>query len=301
MIPTQAIEEAAAHLSRGGLVAMPTETVYGLGADARQPLAVRRIFAAKGRPLGHPLIAHLPSIEWFESWGQTNAMAMELAHRFWPGPLTLIVPKKSAVPDEVTGGLPTIGMRMPAHPIAQALLQHHGGPIAAPSANRFGRISPTEAAHVRSEFGAKIGREIILLDGGSSSVGVESTIIDLSGPQPALLRPGSIPPTAIESIVGPLGTSSTPAPGTLKSHYAPHTALQLSSDPETDAKRARLSGQTVATLRAGDSIEDYARRLYAELRRLDELGVDLLIAETVEENGLGLAINDRLRRASHLD
>jgi L-threonylcarbamoyladenylate synthase len=282
-------------------VALPTETVYGLGADASQPLAVRRIFAAKGRPLGHPLIAHLPSQDWMNRWAVPTPEAEALASRFWPGPLTLILPRTAQVPDEVTGGLPTVGLRMPRHPVAQALLAAHGSPIAAPSANRFGKISPTRAAHVRAEFGDRIGEDILLLDGGPCEVGVESTIVDLSGPQPALLRPGAISPDEIESITGPLGTSSTPAPGTLDSHYAPHTALRLSRAPEDEAHIARAQGQTVATLICDGSPESYARELYAELRRLDEQGVDLLIAELVEDAGLGLAINDRLRRASHLD
>ena len=295
------IAHAAQHLGRGGLVAIPTETVYGLGADARQPLAVRRIFAAKGRPLGHPLIAHLPSLDWMSRWTLTNPAAEALAARFWPGPLTLILPRTEAVPDEVTGGLPTVGIRMPRHPVAQALLAAHGAPIAAPSANRFGRISPTQAAHVRAEFGARIDEDILLLDGGSCPVGVESTIVDLSGDRPALLRPGAISPDEIETITGPLGASSTPAPGTLASHYAPHTALRLSGDPESEAAAHRSQGRTVATLLCTGSAEHYARDLYAELRRLDALGVDLLIAELVDDAGLGLAINDRLRRASHLD
>jgi L-threonylcarbamoyladenylate synthase len=299
--PETSIEEAVAHLARGALVAFPTETVYGLGADARQPLAVRRIFAAKERPLGHPLIAHLPDRSWIERWARPTAGAQELAEAFWPGPLTLILPRSEQVPDEVTGGLSTVGLRIPSHPVASALLQAHGAPIAAPSANRFGRISPTQADHVRAEFGERIGQSILLLDGGRCPVGVESTIVDLSGEQPALLRPGAISPDEIQAITGPLGVSQTPAPGTLASHYSPHTALRLSRHPEKEAERIRSSGRSVATLLATDSTEAYAQRLYAELRRLDALGVDLLIAQLVEDQGLGLAINDRLRRASCLD
>jgi L-threonylcarbamoyladenylate synthase len=236
-----------------------------------------------------------------ERWARPNALAWRLAESFWPGPLTLILPRRKGVPDEVTGGLETVGLRVPSHPVTRALLQGLGAPIAAPSANRFGNISPTCAAHVRAEFGEEIGRNIYLLDGGACPVGVESTIVDLTGPVPALLRPGAVPLEHLLPITGELVSSNTPAPGTLASHYAPHTALRLSRDPEAEAERIRDSGRTVAILSAPESTEDYARHLYAELRRLDGEGVDLLIAELVDDKGLGLAINDRLRRASSLD
>ena len=167
------------------------------GQTPHNPLAVRRIFAAKGRPLGHPLIAHLPSLEWLEHWSHINSMAMELAQRFWPGPLTLILPKTSDVPDEVTGGLPTIGLRMPDHPIAQALLEHHGAPIAAPSANRFLAESAQQKRSMFAQGESQIGREIVLLDGGPSSVGVESTIIDLVDPS-GTVATGCNPPGCIK-------------------------------------------------------------------------------------------------------
>ncbi len=286
------LADAVAILRSGGLVAFPTETVYGLGADASDPLAVRQIFARKGRPADHPLIVHLARIEQIGSWAVMNEVGHALAAAFWPGPLTLVLPRAPSVLDEVTGGLETVGIRIPGHPVAAALLSAFGGGIAAPSANRFGRISPTTAAHVLAEFDGAVP----VLDGGPCAVGVESTIIDLSGP-PALLRPGGIPAEAIEAVTGPLTSSNTRAPGTLEAHYAPQTSLLLSRRPEADAARLRAEGRTVAILPAG-APEDHARRLYAELRRLDLLGVDILVAELSGEGGLGRAINDRLSRAA---
>lgn len=286
------LTDGVAVLKTGGLLAFPTETVYGLGADASNPLAVRQIFAMKGRPADHPLIVHLASAEAVGDWGRLGAVGQALAAAFWPGPLTLVLPRQESVLDEVTGGLQTVGIRVPSHPTAQALLQAFGGGLAAPSANRFGRVSPTTAAHVLSEFKDAVP----VLEGGACSIGVESTIIDLSGP-PALLRPGGVPVEAIEAITGPLASSSTRAPGTLATHYAPRTALLLSRNPAVDAARLREEGRTVAILAAGEDTE-HARRLYAELRRLDDLGVDILIAELAGEGGLGRAINDRLSRAA---
>ena len=283
---------AVARLRAGGLVGFPTETVYGLGADASNVLAVRQIFAMKGRPADHPLIVHLGSVEHIGAWAVLPPVGAVLAEALWPGPLTLILPRHPDVPDEVTGGLDTVGIRIPAHPNALALLEAFGGGLAAPSANRFGRVSPTTADHVISEFDGLVP----VLDGGPCSVGVESTIIDLTGP-PALLRPGGIPTETIETITGPLGSSTTRAPGTLAAHYAPRTSLLLSRDPQADAARLRAEGRTVAILPAGPPLE-HARRLYAELRRLDLLGVDILIAELADGDGLGRAINDRLSRAA---
>lgn len=289
------IQRAAAALRAGQVVAFPTETVYGLGADAHNPLAVRQVFALKGRPADHPLIVHLHDSSQVSTWAQPTPMARALAERFWPGPLTLILPRTAHTPDEVTGGQDTVGLRVPSHPAARALLRAFGGGLAAPSANRFGRISPTTAQHVRDEF----GDGLLVLDGGPCTVGVESTIIDLSGDRPALLRPGGLPVEDIEPITGPLtGASRVRAPGTLASHYAPRTALLIDADPDTTAARHRAQGKTVAVLRAGADA-DYARLLYAELRRLDAQGVDLLIAEPARgSGGLALAINDRLARAA---
>lgn len=290
----RALDEAVRLLQNGDLVAFPTETVYGLGAAARDPLAVRRIFAAKGRPADHPLIVHLPDATALDAWGVTEGTAaVVLADRFWPGPLTLVLRRRPGVPDEVTGGLDTVGLRVPAHPVAQALLRAFGDGIAAPSANRFGRVSPTLARHVREE----LGPDVFVLDGGPCAVGVESTIVDLSGPTPTLLRPGGLPVEALEAILGHLPPGGTRAPGTLPGHYSPRTSLLLSSD--ADAAAARLVGKGLRVeILWGTDEADHARRLYAELRRMDELGVDVLVAELAEERGLGRAINDRLRRAA---
>lgn len=293
MVLESDIQTAVAHLEAGALVAVPTETVYGLAGDATNPLAIRRIYATKGRPAGHPVIVHLGTDSDPNEWGEMNPLAQSLAERFWPGPLTLIVKRRPRVPAEVTGGLDTVGLRVPSHPVAQAVLNAFGRGLAAPSANRFGRISPTAAHHVQAELGSGI----MVLDGGPSAVGIESTIIDVSEHKPCLLRPGSIDPASIEACVGTLGTSTTPAPGTLKSHYAPMTSLLLSNDPEADRRRLEATGRTVAILPATE-LEDHARSLYGELRRLDALGVDILIAEMANNVGIGLAINDRLSRAA---
>ncbi len=288
---------AAALLREGGLVALPTETVYGLGAWARDPVAVRRIFAQKGRPADHPLIVHLPDAGHLDRWARVpaahRARAAALAAAFWPGPLTLVLPRAPGVPDEVTGGLPTVGLRVPAHPLALATLAALGDGIAAPSANRFGRISPTTAAHVHAEFGDAVA----ILDGGPCAVGVESTIVDLSGPVPAVLRHGGVPVEALLPHTGPLGTSDTVAPGTLAAHYAPRTGLLISDRPAEEAARLRAAGRRVAVLPA-TAAPAHARDLYRKLRELDALGVDILIAEPAREEGLGRAINDRLRRAA---
>ncbi len=286
-------DEAAAILRRGGLVALPTETVYGLGGAARDPLAVRQIYATKGRPAGHPVIIHLHASDDLSAYGQLDDRACALASAFWPGPMTLIVPRTAAVPDEVTGGLDTVGLRVPSHPIMQAVLAQVEGGIAAPSANRFGRVSPTTAQHVVDEFGP----DLPVLDGGPCAVGIESTIIDLSSPKPAILRPGHILESEVAEVVGPLSASSTLAPGTLAQHYQPMTSLLLSVTPEADHDRLVAEGHRVAVLKATDAVS-HARSLYAELRRLDSLGFDFLIAEAAPNSGLGEAINDRLRRAA---
>ncbi len=250
------------------------------------------MFALKGRPTSHPLILHLGTGMQLEAWAVPNDAARALAEAFWPGPLSLVLQRTSAVLDEVTGGLDTVCVRRPAHPLAQELLIAFGHPIAAPSANRFGRISATEAAHVRAE----LGDDVAIVDGGPATVGIESTIVDLSGEQPALLRPGAISRRQIEAVVGPLGSSAVKAPGGLERHYAPRTGLVVSADPEAEAVRRRKDGEHVAILRALPGAS-YAKALYAELRRLDALGVDVLIAEKSADPDLGEAINDRLARA----
>ena len=288
-------DDVVAILERGGLVSLPTETVYGLAGDARNPLAIRQIYATKGRPAGHPVIVHLAQDADPGAFARIDARVRALADAFWPGPLTLILPKTDHVPDEVTGGLDTVGIRVPDHPLTQAVLAQFRGGIAAPSANRFGRVSPTTARHVIDEFGGAVP----VLDGGACQVGIESTIVDLTTPQAALLRPGSILPSAIEAIVGPLTTSNTKAPGTLENHYQPMTSLLMSNNIEADRARLLAEGKSVAVLPAS-APDDHAKHLYAELRRLDDMGVDILIAEAAPPSGLGEAINDRLRRAATL-
>jgi len=293
MSPRPCIDTAIDLLRGGALVVFPTETVYGLGADATNPLAVRRIFAAKGRPTDHPVIVHLPDAGHLDEWAHAHPLAGPLANKFWPGPLTMVLQRKPQVLNEVTGGRETVGLRVPSHPVAQELLSAFGGGIAAPSANRFGKISATSAAHVRSDFPAGIH----LLDGGDCTIGIESTIVDLSNDTPALLRLGAIHQADLETITGPLPMGKTPAPGTLRSHYSPHTALHLSNDPDGDARRFADQGLSVAVLHAAPPAV-YAKQLYAKLRQLDQKGVDLLVAEWAEETGMGPAINDRLQRAA---
>ncbi|HVV88271.1 MAG TPA: L-threonylcarbamoyladenylate synthase, partial [Kofleriaceae bacterium] len=290
--------DRAVHLLRAGrLVAFPTETVYGLGADASSPAAVAAIFAAKGRPRAHPVIVHLPSAEHLHAWAAApGPTARALARRFWPGPLTLICRRGPRVLDDVTGGAPTVGLRVPSHPLAHALLERFGGGVAAPSANRFGRLSPTTAADVLDDLGDRVD---YVLDGGACPVGVESTIVDVSHDDaPALLRPGGIAREELEAALGrPLRRgSSTPAPGTLPSHYAPRTRVVTTAAAYLDATLAavaatpgsraavlapahvaeRLRGPAaVVEVRAlPDTADAMAHELYGALRELDRLGVD---------------------------
>lgn len=281
-MPRVTIEVAVSILRGGGIAAFPTETVYGLGADALNPQAIARVFAAKGRPTSHPLILHARDPE---TYAYFDARARHLA-RFWPGPLTLILPRRPNVPDELTGGRDSVAVRIPAHPVALALIDAVGRPLAAPSANRFGAISPTTADHVLGAFA-----DLPVVDGGACTVGVESTIVDLTGPSASILRPGAI---SAHDLALPLGPpSSTPAPGTLPTHYAPTTELLVTDDATELA--ASLPGR-VGVIRASEA-HDYARRLYAELRALDG-NCDVIVAEWAPDHGIGLAVNDRLRRAS---
>ena len=309
------IARAVELLRAGRLVAFPTETVYGLGADASNAEAVARIFAAKGRPADHPLIVHLAAARDIDAWAvDVPPLARTLAAACWPGPLTLVLRRSAMVPDAVTGGLATVGVRVPAHPVALALLRSFGGGIAAPSANRFGTVSPTTAAHVRESLG---GRVDLVLDGGPSTVGVESTIVDLSGEEPAILRPGGLPREVLEAIAGvpfPIRDGGeVRAPGMLAGHYAPDARLEL-VEPAAQPGRAatlRREGRAVGVLAfapggpikdativdLGSDEEDAARRLYAAIRQLDAT-CDVILAWPPEERGLGLAIADRLRRAA---
>ncbi len=303
------ITEACAALRAGELVAFPTETVYGLGADARSDDAVRRIFAAKRRPADHPLIVHLASVADLDAWAsEIPADAERLMERFSPGPLTVILNKRPEVPDVVTGGQPTIGLRIPDHPIARALIEGFGSGIAAPSANRFGSVSPTTAAHVALELGAAVE---LILDGGPCRVGIESTIIDLSGTAPALLRPGGVPVEALEDLLGrrlESGSSGVRAPGTLKSHYAPKARVIAVDARDLDAHVALQKGRVVvlgdrdvqgaARIDLPSDPALAARRLYAALREVDQRGFDVAVVALPCPDGLGRAIADRLRRAA---
>jgi L-threonylcarbamoyladenylate synthase len=312
------IARAAGLLAGGGLVGFPTETVYGLGADAASDAAVLRIFAAKGRPHGHPLIVHLAEGARLEDWAlDIPEAAHRLARAAWPGPLTLILRKGPRVSAAATGGAATVGLRVPAHPVAQALLRRFGGGIAAPSANRFGAVSPTTADHVADDLGDAVD---YLLDGGPCEVGVESTIVDLSRGRAVLLRPGGLARDQIEPITGPLEAADAgapAAPGTLAGHYAPRAEVIAVAADEVPAAVAAASrgGAVVAVLapeaafaawpalRARafalpDDLAAMARGLYAALRDLDAAGINVVIAALPPAVGLGEAVGDRLRRAA---
>ncbi|MEU6091610.1 L-threonylcarbamoyladenylate synthase [Streptomyces sp. NPDC047085] len=318
MTRTSDIEKAAGVLRAGGLVAFPTETVYGLGADAEDPAAVSRIFQVKGRPPSHPLIVHLDGAEHLDDWVEdVPATARLLAERFWPGPLTLVLRRGRRVPLEATGGLQTVAVRVPDHPVALALLAAFGGGVTAPSANRFGQVSPTTADHVRAELGDAVG---FVLDGGPCAVGVESTIVDATGEIPSILRPGGVTREDLEAVLGcPLAVPSSSrvrVPGQHPSHYAPRARVVL-VEPEkvvAEAELAQELGHQVgvllppsftdapvkahAVVPVPGSPAAYARGLYGFLRELDQRGCDLIVASLPDEEGLGLAIANRLRRAA---
>jgi L-threonylcarbamoyladenylate synthase len=304
-----AIETAARCLAAGGLVAFPTETVYGLGADARQGEAVARLYAAKGRPSFNPLIAHVADAAAARRLGLFDAAAERLASAFWPGPLTLVLGRRKDCPvaDLALAGLDSVAVRVPAHPIAQALLKAFGGPVVAPSANRSGHVSPTSAAHVLADLRGRID---MVLDGGPCTVGVESTIVACLG-EPTLLRPGGVARAEIERVLGrPLalaaaGEETPPAPGMLASHYAPKARLRLNADTAR-AGEALLAfgpnapaadGMTLNLSPRGDLIEA-AANLFAHLRALDASGAQVIAVMPVPHEGLGEAINDRLKRAA---
>jgi L-threonylcarbamoyladenylate synthase len=304
-------------LRRGGLVAFPTETVYGLGADAASTEALSRLYTVKGRPPEHPVIVHVAAPDALDDWAaDVSADARRLADEVWPGPLTIVVRRSDRVPDAVTGGGDTVGVRVPDQQVALALLGEFGGGIAAPSANRFGHVSPTTAEHVRADLGADVD---VVLDDGPCSVGVESTIVDCSGAEPVILRPGGISSERIAELVrGPVRVRSDDlvrAPGTLKSHYAPEASVLLVTGDEV-ADRAQsmvAAGQRVAVLGSdrppslpegvivldtpGD-VDEYARVLYGRLREADRARVDVVLAVPPPEIGVGAAVVDRLRRAA---
>jgi L-threonylcarbamoyladenylate synthase len=329
----QVIALAAESLRSGGLVAFPTETVYGLGAHALDRRAVQRVFAAKERPANDPLIVHVASIDDIAPLVvEIPSVARTLADRFWPGPLTIVLRRSQRVPDEVTAGLETVAIRVPSHPVAQALLQCARLPIAAPSAHRFSTPSPTRAAHVLADLSGRID---LIVDGGATSVGLESTVVDLADQPPTVLRPGAVDAATLRSVIpdvrlrpGPAehGTTGMPAPGMLPKHYAPATPLTLFEGERASAlagivrtaRRHHERGQSVAIIAFREDVEQLrplrvqlldlghesdppsvASRLYAALREGDELGVDVILVRNITtDHPLSTAIQDRLRRAA---
>ncbi|GBD09562.1 Threonylcarbamoyl-AMP synthase [Candidatus Thermoflexus japonica] len=325
----EVIARAAEILRQGGLVAFPTETVYGLGANGLDPTALARLFEAKGRPATDPVILHIADLDALpQLTREIPPAAWTLARRFWPGPLTMVLPKQPSVPDLATAGLPTVAIRMPAHPVALALIRAAGVPIAAPSANRFGHTSPTTAQHVLEDLG---GRIAMILDAGPTAIGVESTVVDLTRPVPTILRPGGLPREALEEILGPVAVfdrsvaGPAPAPGMLSKHYAPRAEMVVLIGPgdwirlrlrelasrylqeghrvglmiaEEDRPAVADLPAEIAVLGSEGDLEGIARRLYPAMRDLDARGLDLILARDFGTRGLGLAIRDRLVRAA---
>ncbi|KUK14362.1 MAG: threonylcarbamoyl-AMP synthase [Synergistetes bacterium] len=308
----EGLKIAALIIKRGGLVAFPTETVYGLGADALNPEAVAKIFEAKERPFFDPLIVHIADVKELDLlWLYIDDRAKALIERFWPGPLTIVLPKKDIVPDIVTAGLNTVAVRMPSHPVALRLIRESETPIAAPSANRFGYLSPTMPEHVLKQLGGRID---LIIDGGRTPVGVESTIIDLSEETPLLLRPGGLPVEEIERVIGKvkmLTESEKPrSPGQLPRHYSPRTPLRIIEDENFEVpfgikagllafKEAKYREKffAVEVLSPSGDLKEAACNLFPCLHRLDDAGLDIIYAEAIPEEGLGRAIMDRLRKA----
>jgi L-threonylcarbamoyladenylate synthase len=318
MRPASNIDAAARVLRAGGLVAFPTETVYGLGADAANADALRRLYRVKGRPSDHPVIVHVAAGVDLDVYAvDVPNVARALATAFWPGPLTVVLRKRAGrVADEATGGRPTVAVRVPDHPVALALLEAFGGGIAAPSANRFGRVSPTTAAHVRADLGDEVD---LVLDGGPTRVGVESTIVDVSGPEPLILRVGGIGEDEVARVAGHAlarrDRGEVAAPGTLASHYAPDVRVELVSEEAvvTRATSALRAGARVGLLAlsppadgppglvvldAPSDVDEFARVLYARLREADAAGLDVLLVVPPPPEGVGVAVRDRLQRAS---
>jgi L-threonylcarbamoyladenylate synthase len=311
------VESAVAALRAGELVAFATETVYGLGANAADAEAVRRVFELKGRPASHPLIVHLHSAQQLPLWARDiSAAAHKLAAAFWPGPLTLVLPRAATVLDAVTGGQDTVALRVPAHPLARALLAAFAGGIAAPSANRYGRLSATCAAHVRAEFGDAVA---VVLDGGDCDLGVESTIVSCDAQRVQLLRPGSITLSQLQAVVGPVSNGadahSPRVPGSTLAHYSPRTPLQQVDPAQLAGLLAQrlAAGQRVGVLAQGPALwthpelvwidagaqaVSYAHDLYANLRQLDQSGCAQLLVSRVPDDEAWDAVRDRLRRAA---
>ena len=314
---SESIRHAADLLKAGGLVAIPTETVYGLAADASNPEAVARIFSTKGRPADHPLIVHIDSVAKLDNWAtDVPSGARLLAGTFWPGPLTLILKRHESVLAAVTGGMDTVALRVPSHPVTLEILKSFGGGLAAPSANRFGRVSPTTAENVESDLGTDVD---LIIDGGACDIGLESTIVAWIDGQPTIVRPGAIDADAVAQVLGcdvkvPTG-ETVRAPGTLESHYAPSTPLEICSADSIEHRASALAadGTQVGVLslwpvRCADAkvawhsngdVERFARSLYQRLRQADTEGIDILLVALPPETGLGAAVADRLRRAAH--
>ncbi|WP_138379164.1 L-threonylcarbamoyladenylate synthase [Luteithermobacter gelatinilyticus] len=305
---------AAKYLRQGKLVSFPTETVYGLGANACDDRAVAEIFAAKDRPRFNPLIVHVPSLEMAEKYAYLDFTSRQLAEKFWPGPFTLVLNKKpdGELSDLVSAGLDTVAIRLPRHSVAQQLLRQFGGPIAAPSANRSGRVSPTTAKHVEEELDDRVA---MILDGGPCDEGIESTIVQVSGQEVRLLRPGSVSPREIEMVAGlpvkAVTAADTPtAPGQLKSHYAPRAKLRLNATHVLPDEALLAFGRNiphtagpdtagaVRNLSPSGSLKEAAANLFAMLRELDSMNVETIAVSPIPSQGLGLAINDRLQRAA---
>jgi L-threonylcarbamoyladenylate synthase len=326
---TTDVESAVAALRAGGLVALPTETVYGLGALASDPDAVARIYAVKGRPSHHPVIVHLADADSIGRWADAVPdYAQRLARRVWPGPLTLVLPKADHVGDYLTGGHSTVGLRSPDHRLTLQVLRRLDDGVAAPSANRFGRVSPTTAQHVDEELSDRLdpARDLIL-DGGPCPVGVESTIVDATGARPRVLRPGAVSAAQVGELGevpvadGPAPVAdAVPAPGTLPAHYAPTARVVLAEPDRLDAALAALGDDvaigvlalrdvdldagrvvdgTLVPLAQPDDVDGYARVLYGALRRADDLGLPTVLAVLPPDTGVGHAVRDRLRRAAH--
>ncbi|MCC6473213.1 MAG: threonylcarbamoyl-AMP synthase [Burkholderiales bacterium] len=323
MAGPEGIPRAVEILLAGGLVAFPTETVYGLGADASNHEALARLYHVKGRPRAHPVIVHLRSAQDLDAWARdVPAGALALARAFWPGPLTLVLQRADRVPEAVTGGHDTIALRVPAHALARELLEAFaaakgtGAPagLAAPSANRYGKVSPTAAAHVVADLGAEVD---LVLDGGPCEIGIASTILDLSGKAPVILRPGKLASADIERVLGrPLesaGEAPPPAPGTHPAHYAPRAKLKLASRREIIEALVTNRGRRIAVLALEVPVSrlasglgivipaiaaQYARALYANLRVLDAAGADIILVETPPRTAAWTAVHDRLQRAA---
>ena len=306
----EAIRQATHALAQGDIVAFPTETVYGLGANALDARAIAKVFAAKERPRFNPLIVHVPGLEAAKRYAVMNDTAWRLAEAFWPGPLSLVLKKRPAcgIADLVIAGLDTIALRAPAHPVAQALLEAAQLPIAAPSANRSGKVSPTTAAHVEAELGE---RPAMILDGGPCPLGIESTVVSVIEPEPGLLRPGALPREAIELVLGaPLLAANAnhrgASPGQLETHYAPSTKLRLGATGVSSNEallafgpEAPQGARVTINLSASGNLEEAAVKLFAALRELDQTGATAIAVMPIPAHGLGEAINDRLQRAAN--